>query len=678
MSEFLSFDTETHLIQPGILAPPIVCGSWAARDDGTVVKDFCSSLESAGEERVRETVAWVEEKLNQEKWIWTGANIAYDWGCVLAIRPDLMWLIWEAYKTARVFDVQLACSLNATADGRMREGDLFRYDGSKIQSGRYSLDECVKEVLGRVDAKKNDRFRLSYALLEPYAIKDWPWDAQAYPVDDVVNPLEVVEGMLAKPYQNMHAVPVQCHAWFCMHIGNIWGLRTDPQRVDDFEKEITSHVRGLTQFAKESGFMRATVKKRPDELSVNQAVVKEAVFKAYKGNPPTTPTGEVSLSREALEESGDTVLEQFAEVGKWNKFKTYIPTLREASTGPLNPRTNPWLSTGRVSQDGLLQLIPRRAAFDKDGKVIPNTNVRQCFKSRENTVLCSCDYEGVELSTLAQVCIWAVGFSEMADAINAGKNAHCILGADLLGIPYEEFYHRARVLKETEAKLIYQAGKGGNFGFPGMMQAPAFVVAQKKQGFSVCEWFFNDGTCRRQPKEPHEVQGCESMLCSRCVEQAEVIKLAYLKRWPEVPKYWKWIYSELHNNESITQFVNEIVRGEPSGPAAANNQFQGLAAYGAKLGLIQMTEEMYLDNSSPLFGSRMPNFVHDETIAEHPLDNLHARGYRQAQVMIEGMKRVVPDVAIKVLPAAMYYWDKEADTVHDADGKLVPWVPKAA
>jgi len=28
----LSFDLETHLIQPGLLAPPIVCGSFAARD----------------------------------------------------------------------------------------------------------------------------------------------------------------------------------------------------------------------------------------------------------------------------------------------------------------------------------------------------------------------------------------------------------------------------------------------------------------------------------------------------------------------------------------------------------------------------------------------------------------------------------------------------------------------
>jgi len=32
--------------------------------------------------------------------------------------------------------------------------------------GRYSLDRCVQYVLGRANAKENDRWRLRYALLE--------------------------------------------------------------------------------------------------------------------------------------------------------------------------------------------------------------------------------------------------------------------------------------------------------------------------------------------------------------------------------------------------------------------------------------------------------------------------------------------------------------------------------
>ena len=46
--------------------------------------------------------------------------------------------------------------------------------------------------------------------------------------------------------------------------------------------------------------------------------------------------------------------------------------------------------------------------------------------------------------------------------------------------------------------------------------------------------------------------------------------------------------------------------------------------------------------------------------------------------MIEGMKSVVPDVAIKAEPALMRYWYKKAEPVFNDEGLLIPWEPKAA
>lgn len=672
-----SYDLETHLTQPGLLAPPIVCASWATSVHS---RGYGSNRASFGEERLLQNLDHAEHHLNKFDIIWTGANIAYDFGCLLAARPDFLPLIWRAYKEARVLDVQIGCSLNAIYDGRMKDGDLYRYDGSKIQSGRYSLDEVVKETLGRKDAKDKDRFRLSYALLEHLPIDQWPWDAREYPLDDASNTLESAEVIIAK-YKNLHDLPLQVHSALCIHLGAIWGLRTDPQRVDDFEKEVTAHLLELQEFAKEQHFMRPKSKKPDAKWSVHEKAVQEAVFKAYEGKPPGTPTGEISISRETLMDSGDEVLERFAEMGKWKKLATYIPTLKAASVHPLNIYSNPLLSTGRVSQDGLLLMIPRQPAKDKHGSVIPNTNVRNAFVARDGTAISSCDYAAVELSTLGQCCIWTVGYSDLADVINSGKDPHCVLGADLLGIEYEEFVRRLKHGSSAEMaamKLIRQAGKGGNFGFPGMMGPEAFVVYQKKQGFSVCQWFFGDGQCPRQKRVVCEVQGSEVRLCTRCIEQAAVIRTTYLRRWSEVQKYWGWVMKELHNNGSVTQFISERVRGDPTGPAAANTLFQGLAADGAKRALIALTEEMYLDRDSPLWGSRLLNFIHDETLMEIPLFKLHDAAYRQAAIMVEQMKTVVPDVAIKVEPAAMLYWDKEAEAVHDADGKLIPWQPKLA
>jgi hypothetical protein len=648
----LSFDLETHQIQPGLLAPPIVCGSFADRSlfDGGVV---CTKAEI-----LSAVAGWLEDTDTT----FVGANIAYDWGCILAVRPDLLPRVWAAYEEGRVFDVQIAASLNAIADGRMRDGGLFRMDGSCIQSGRYSLDECVREWLGREDAKENDRWRLSYALLEHTPIEQWPYDARQYPVDDAVNTLEVAEQQLKKA-RNLHDQEHQAHVAFCLHLGALWGLRTDPVRVAAFKTEVDKHVVELRDYSLKAGLLKPKTKKPGAELSKNMAVIKERVFNAYNGNPPHTEKGATKTDRETLEDSGDLVLEKFAEVGKWEKFNTYVPSLEAASTVPLNVKPNVLVSTGRTSYDGLIQLMPRRGG------------VRECFVARHGCSWSSVDYSFVELVTLSQCCIDAVGSSELADAINADMDPHCILGADLMGITYEAFVE-LYAAKDPGAKDIRQAAKAGNFGYPGMMGYIKFVTAQKKAGYSVCEWFLRDGQCGGT-HIVHEWEGdsLEQPLCCRCIEQSQVIRERYLGRWKEVPKYWNWVMGNVRRDDAITHFVDGRVRGSPHGPAAANSYFQGRAARGAKLAVIALTKEMYLVPESPLYGSRLMVFAHDETLLEIPDEKLHEAAHRQAEIMVEKMREVCPDVKVKAAPAAMKNWWKEADAVY-AEGRLVPWYPK--
>lgn len=169
MTSLLSFDVESHLIQPGLLAPPIVCGSFAWR---SVDQSLASSLRTP-----EASILHVSEGLKAGMVI-VGANIAYDFGCVLAARPDLLPLIWKAYEEERVFDVLIAGTLDAIYGGRLKDDGLYLRNGKRIHSGRYSLATVVEDYLGRADAKKNDRWRKSYALLEHLPIEQWPEDAR--------------------------------------------------------------------------------------------------------------------------------------------------------------------------------------------------------------------------------------------------------------------------------------------------------------------------------------------------------------------------------------------------------------------------------------------------------------------------------------------------------------------
>ena len=644
----LAFDLETHLIQPGLLAPPIVCGSYADRnlfDGGVIVSK-------------QEIIDFVGYTLTLPDTVFVGANIAYDFGCVLAARPDLLPLVWKAYAEERVFDVLIAGTLDAIAAGRLRSDDgpteLFMRNGKKIQSGRYSLESVTEDYSGRTDAKRNDRWRKSYALLGHLPIEQWPEDARQYPIDDAVNTLEVAEVQL-KQCQNLHNLPAQAHAAFCAHLGAIWGLRVDPERVNALKASVDENMARVQKFAVEHKLLKVGGTKKAPKWTKDTKYIKELVYKAYDGLPPTTDGGDISMSRETLQDSMDPVLVEFSETSKWEKLKTYADTLVAAGDRPMNVACNILLSTGRASYSGLIQLIPRKGG------------VRECFAARPGYVWSSVDYAAIEMSTLAQVCLWALGYSKLADAINADIDPHSLFAAEMTGAQYEEF------LKNKEQALekgYRQAAKAANFGFPGMMGAAKFVIAKKREGEKVCEWTHRDGRCGEEKTREWKGRDLDAPLCKRCIEEAEKLRAFYLRQWPEMPHYFKWVQAE---GDTVEQFVSKRVRGGCSGPAAANTRFQGLAADGAKAAIVKMTEEMYLDSSSPLYGSRLMVFAHDESILEIPEEKAHEAAHRQAEIMVSEMRKFVPDVKVKAEPALMRHWSKSVTTKYDANGRLIPW-----
>jgi DNA polymerase I-like protein with 3'-5' exonuclease and polymerase domains len=361
------------------------------------------------------------------------------------------------------------------------------------------------------------------------------------------------------------------------------------------------------------------------------------------------------MSREALQDSMDPVLVEFSETSKWEKLHTYANTLFEAKDNPFNVECNILLSTGRASYKGLIQLIPRKGG------------VRECFTARPGYVWSSVDYAAIEMSTLAQVCLWALGYSKLADAINADVDPHSLFAAEMTGAQYEDFLKNK---ERAEEKGYRQAAKAANFGFPGMMGGVSFVTAKKEEGEKVCEWTYRDGQCGSEKVRQWKGRDLDSPFCKRCIEEAEKLRQFYLRQWPEMPNYFQWVKAQ---GDTVEQFVSKRVRGGCSGPAAANTRFQGLAADGAKAAIVKMTEEMYLDSSSPLFGSRLMVFAHDESILEIPEEKAHEAAHRQAEIMVSEMRRFVPDVKVKAEPALMRHWSKSVTTKYDANGRLIPW-----
>lgn len=183
---------------------------------------------------------------------------------------------------------------------------------------------------------------------------------------------------------------------------------------------------------------------------------------------------------------------------------------------------------------------------------------------------------------------------------------------------------------------------------------------------------------------------------SSCVESGMLIEPKFLDLWPE----WQEVFTPWQQLEpmQIAQFWSGRLRkvgasAETPFCVISNTLFQGLLADITKLAHRICVREchdrtvrvpdMLFHNSirskyagldSPLLGSHIPGFMHDEMIGEHPLSMASDGAWRISEVMRDCMRYICPDLADAAVaePTLMPCWSKGAEKlVHS--GRLIPW-----
>lgn len=252
----VAVDFESHNIQPGLLAPPVVVGACAGPEGAGLLYPAEAALD------------YLERLVRDPDAIIVNANIAYDLGLLVAARPYLLRFVIDALEAGRVFDTLIGMTLDWIARGMLDDGKLYDPRGGllKKSSGknaeRFSLDVCHKVLTGLDDAKDNDFWKLRYAILERVALEHWPDPAKEYPVDDARNALrhahilvgaapraefhEYRDGacwrcgakpgcgtmcQVTAPARNLGNMTLQTRAAFAYQIGGIHGMRVDLERV---------------------------------------------------------------------------------------------------------------------------------------------------------------------------------------------------------------------------------------------------------------------------------------------------------------------------------------------------------------------------------------------------------------------------------------------------------------
>jgi hypothetical protein len=634
----IAFDCETEPFRPGLQAPPIACVQWQSPG---CAPDLGTERERLGAGPWSGLAAWAGWALDQaltHGTILVGHHVAYDLGCFAALEPRLLPLIFRAYQESRITDTAI----------RQKLADIGR--GLYRLKGGYNLEDVARRhgAAKRLD----DPWRTRYAELRDVPLAQWPREAVEYALGDPSATLAAYLGQMRYGPALLCDEFAQARKFWGLHLAHVWGCRTSKTGVDQLERATIAERDRLGEILREQGLVRADGS-RDTKAAAARMVAAVPDYRKTKG-------GGVCLDSDACEESGDPLLESYAEYSSLAKvISNDVAMLAGGVTHPIHTRWDMAATTRVTSSKPNIQ-NPRR---------LPG--VRECFVPREGRIFASADFDGLELRCMAQVCVTLLGRSELARVLNAGADPHLMMAGNMLGVSYDQAVARASEEKRARAEArawarakfgdetaaaqlvptpvddARQAGKVANFGFPGGLGFEKLILfARKTYGVRLDE-----------PK-------------------ARWLKGVWLQTFPEFRLYFDMVRSWQDGSKLVTfRHLNGMIRGGARYTAACNSLFQQLGAVATGEALFDLQRAAYAEPASPLFGARLDNYVHDDYIYEVLESSGHESATELVRIMCAAARRHLPDVPPSAKPQLMRYWSKDAKPVKVA-GRLVPWPDK--
>lgn len=689
----LAFDTETALMGPANLAPALACITYSDGERDNIVhwKD--------GES----TAKWL---LEQE---FTTANGSYDLAVLWAQFPDLRDWVWGGLVEGRYHDVQIRQKLMDIGLGKYRK--VFkRFPGQeKATLLRYRLTDLHARYYGVFMEK--DEWRLRYGELRHLPLDQWPKGAVQYATYDAIATARIhdlqTQAAVEQGYtNNLHDEAAQMRAAFALHVASCWGVRCDERQVrrviDYIDKEQPEFAEQLMRIhlVRWDNGKQAYVRNEKNAKARMFAAVgdsgeltKTGYEKVKKGEltkEQALRAGYIKVDEEWCEQSGDPELETYFHFRQNQMLRAKLGHIHRAAVSglPIQTSYEVLMETGRTSSSEntlidnsmALQNPPRKPIMEddldengrpkvdkktgkkkkvpaKDERGRPIGGMRECFLARPDCTLLACDYGQAELVSLAQVTYAAFGFSKMKDLLNAGRDIHVDFGKEVLAVrkgtqlSYEEAWKLYKG-EDKDLKDMRQLAKAADFGFPGGLGWASFQSYARKVWGVVLTG-----------------------------EEAKQLKAYWLRHFPEMRLYFKWISDMVEAGGGLTniqQYMSGRWRGKCFYTQAANTLFQGLTADAAKAAFFEVSRHCYTVKSSDLYGCRPLLFVHDEIIAEAPKAQAAAAAKAMEKLMIEVYRRYTPDVEVTADAHLMDRWSKDAKAVHDERGKLIVWEPPEA
>ena len=324
MSLVVAFDTETFRFRPGVMAPEMVCLSYETLDSPTGVRSGPQLLHVKGG-----ALDLLETWLADANVLLTGHYVQYDLAVIMAKWPHLIRPVFDAVAADRITCTKWRQVLLDIACGCYRWKTLD--DGTRYPRG-YDLGACIREAnLGYNLSKGEDTWRLRYGELLSAPIPTWPAEARDYALLDAKACLDVylaqekfnADAIQGSGFDLLKSQYHEMRGYLGLQLASVWGLRTDPAKVDLLEIQIHEEIEKVHAQLVTAGFVREdgsrdtkkTACHMVDFCSANDLLLLKTQPTRDKKTGGMKGGGNVSLDADACEKTGDPLLVAYARYG---------------------------------------------------------------------------------------------------------------------------------------------------------------------------------------------------------------------------------------------------------------------------------------------------------------------------------------------------------------------------
>jgi len=576
-------------------------------------------------------------------------------------------------------------------------GIHFSHDikGSKVSLGADGriLDHAGVDITGT--AKAGAAWRLRYKELDGIPLERWPHEAIQYAIDDATWARKVFvsqeQARMPRYYGSMNSESLQVASATALRLMGAIGFPVDQQQVERVKGRIAEVTAKVDLSLKFNGVVRA-------DDTVCKKVIQDRVLSAWaiKGEYPQMTVGsdknppQICTADEVLDilAGVDPVIDMYRERQGLAKIATaFIPSL---AGGHIWSDYDVLKETGRVSSrggDGGRGRAPLYPSMNI--QQIPKSHgVRECFlpptsdpilplepsQAPPGWVLMSCDYNSMELCSVAQVTYTLLGFSVHREKINLGYDLHSFLGSAIAMRTDPALVSHTTV--HEDAYKEFQAKRKRKVADPKEGEPEDITAAREAKKVAGLYRNFAKPTGLGYPGGlgPETMRTMAKAVYSLDIssEQSKVFRDLWHTTYPEMRQFFNWVNKQSDANDPAayvyeTSGFNRFRAGATYCATANGKAMQSLGADGAKRAAFYAAKAALggVGKESPywlLKGCLPAAFIHDEILLSSPDDDLLTeRALLVSQLMVEAMQISMPDVIITVEPALMRRWTKKAE-----------------